>query len=156
MHVLDGRSGGKEVKQDGRGDVVRQVSDHSKAAALAAQRDEVEFQRVDVMHAHILRIKARAELRRQVTVQLDDIEGARGLQQRFGQSAEARSDFHHGVSGFRRHGPQDPVDDRGLVKKMLSEPAPGSMWRLTHGKRFAPGHGGRLPDRYRSSRRSST
>ncbi len=84
------------------------------------------------MNAHRVRIEARLELRRQVPIQLNDVKGTGRFEQRTGERAEAWTDFHQGVAGFRRYRAHDSIDDGIFMQEVLSESPPGAVWWLAH------------------------
>ncbi len=132
MHVTDGAARIHQAKQNGRGDVVGQVAHHPQRSALPAQRLEVEFERIHLVHAKRVRVKARAKLCRQIPVQLDHVETSGGLEQLAGERAETRTDLHHRFTGLRGYRADNAVDNRSFVEKMLPEAPPGAMRGLAH------------------------
>ena len=90
--------------------------------AVAAQRAEVELERVGQVHAQVAAAAAAAlEFRHHVAVDLDDVERARGLEQRHGDRAAPGTDLDQAVAGLRRDGAHDAVDRPGIVQEVLAE-----------------------------------
>ncbi len=70
----------EEVEQQRRGDVVGQVADQAQRRPVAAQRAEVELERVGEVHAQLaVPAAAPLEFRHDVAVDLDDVERGRPL-----------------------------------------------------------------------------
>ena len=113
-----------DVKQQRRGDVVRQVADDAQAAAAhACQRREIELQRVGLVQLERLRrAPARAQLRGEIAVDLDGVERARLADQPLGQRAAAGTDLDQRLVGLRRDLAHDAVEHAAVVQEMLAEP----------------------------------
>jgi hypothetical protein len=127
MHVADARRLRQQVKQQRRGDVVGQVADHPQGLAMR-QPAEIRFQCIGIDNLKITDIAA-AFLQRfdQVTVKLDHLQPACGLQQGQGDGALARADLHQPVAGLRVDGADDAADNARVMQKILAEAFPGAV-----------------------------
>ncbi|MNI62765.1 hypothetical protein D3C73_1180980 [compost metagenome] len=122
VHVADQVRVVQEVKNQRRGDVVRQVADHSQAAWRGIQAVEVELQRIALMQVEVaLAGKLLVEDRDQVLVQFHHVELRAAAEQALGQCALARADFQQAVFCLGMNGAQDAVDNAGIVQEVLAK-----------------------------------
>ncbi|MCY1367601.1 hypothetical protein D9M69_545440 [compost metagenome] len=112
----------QQVKNQRRGDVVRQVADHAQAARHGIEAVEVELQRIALMQVEVaLAGKLLVENRDQVLVQLHHVELRAAAEQALGQCALARADFQQAVFCLGMNGAQDAVDNAGIVQEVLAK-----------------------------------
>ena len=122
VHVADQAGVVQQVKDQRRGDVVRQVADHPQAVRRGIQAVEVELQRVALMQVEVaLAGELLVEDRDQVLVQFHHVQLGAAAQQALGQCALARADFQQAVFGLGADGAQDAVDNAGIVQEVLAE-----------------------------------
>jgi len=134
VHVGDGVELRDEAEQQRRRDVVGQVADEAQPCACAAQRAEVELERVGEVHAQVAEPPATLlQPRHHVGIDLDDVDRAGGCQQRSRDCTAARADLHEAVAGRRRDGAHDPLDRARIVQEMLAV----ALLRVFQGRRVA-------------------
>ena len=119
MHVAHALGVARDVEQQRRGDVVRQVAHQAQAGGKAR---EVELERVRAVHGQPEGRKARGERRGEIAVELDRFELARALDQRAGERALAGPDLHQEIVGRRRNRIDDAREHARVVEEMLAEP----------------------------------
>ena len=119
---------GQETEQQRRGNVVGEVAHNAQRPRVRTrQRAVIEFKRVRLVHPQ-LRLPGilLAQRAGQVAVDLDDIECSGGGQQRAGQSALARTDFHQSLPGARGDGGEDALDRPRVMQEVLAEALAGA------------------------------
>jgi len=112
----------EQVAQNGAGDVVRQVGDHTVRLIGADVQAQVDFQDVGVHQGDVgVVAEAVVQQRDQAVVQLDGDHPAGDIGQPVGQRAGARADLQHGFfrAEFRRA--DDLVQGVGIVQKVLAQ-----------------------------------
>ncbi len=109
----------RQMEQQRRADVVRQVADD---AQFGAQLRKVELERVGLVQRELRRRERRAQARREVAVDLDgrDVPGARD--EAAGQRREARPDLDQVVAGLRCDRVDDARDVVRVGEEILAEP----------------------------------
>ena len=110
------------MKNQRRGDVVRQVADDTQRARRSIERGEVKLQRValvqvEVAHAGKLLIQDRD----QVFVQLDNVQLPAAAQNALGQCALARTNLQQAVARLGIDRAQDAVDNARIVQEVLAK-----------------------------------
>ena len=110
----------QQMEQDGGGDVVGQVADHSGFCSAQPTRHlrEVHFQHIGFNH---VQLPVQAQAQRQVAVQLNDRQAPQALDQRLRERGQAGADFHHRLARLRCNGLHDGIDDGAIGQKMLAE-----------------------------------
>ena len=114
MHVTDLRAVFEHVEQNRGRDVVGQVADQADAV-FAGQLAEIDLQHVfmhDGQFADAMR--GFAQRRNQVAVEFDDGQATVFFQQREGDGALARADFHQHIALFRVDRMHDMLDDAAV------------------------------------------
>ena len=123
MHFVHQRRERDQMKQQGAGNVVGQVADDLQRTS-AFEVAKVEFQRVALVDAQPFGREALLQAGDQITVDLDHMQVVDTFQQRVGQGAQSRTDFHHRVAGARRNGINDLANDSVGYQKVLAKPFP--------------------------------
>ncbi len=118
---------GRDVEEQRRADVVRQVADDAQAGA---ERREVVLERIGNDEAQRVRRKFTGKARREIAVDLDrrDVPGARDERAREGR--EPGADLDHVVSGLRRHRVDDARDVVRVDEEILAEAAARDVARM--------------------------
>src|SRR6185369_9858277 len=114
----------REMKQQWRRYVVRKVADD---ANIAAERGEVEAQRIGDVQREPLGREFGGERRGEIAIDLDDGQSVDPVQQRPGQCAQARADFDEALASLRCNRLDDALDIMRIGQEMLAEPLARAM-----------------------------
>jgi hypothetical protein len=109
----------REMKQQRRRYVVWQVADD---AQVAAQRCEVERQRIGYVQREPFRREFGRERGGEIAIDLDDGQAVDPVQQRPGKRAQARADFDEALASLRCDRVDNALDIMRIGQEMLAEP----------------------------------
>jgi len=124
VEIIDVLVSRGDVKQQRRGNVVRQVPDDAQpATAHAGERREIELERVGFVQLECLRRPpAGAQLRGEIAVDFDRIQRAGLADEPFGERATAGPDLEQCLVGLRRDFAHDAIEHAAVMQEMLAEP----------------------------------
>lgn len=121
-------TGGKELQQDVRGNVVRKISDYVDSFTLRYERSKVRLENVTFDDPHLWLIaKTKGKLRCERVVEFQRDQAAAAAREDFGNGAMARSDLDHDSLANIAESVDDGVAGSIVYKKILPE-----FWLLFH------------------------
>ena len=133
----------REVKEQRRADVVREVADDPQRGA---ERREVELERVGDVQRQLRGREIGGESRGEIAVDLDGVEMPGALDQRPRQRGETRTDLDQPVAGLRRDGVDDARDVVRIGEEILAKALPGLV-AVHRREPMASAHSARSPMR---------